>query len=292
MTVASESPKIPYRFVACPTYDGTIHGTTAMSMMSAAKKHAPVRFRVGSASLLCHNFNSLWCTAMNDPLITHFAMIHADIAAQFYWLDTMIDIMDERELTVLSALVPMKTGDGLTSTALDTPENRRQGPTQQRRLTMREAYRLPETFDVGDVCDLFGTDRFTFYAGNPGNGAFAPKVARALLFNTGLMVVDLAQFRELKPNAFPGFDITSRIVREADGSLAVSTEPEDWAFSRWCATQGLSTAVTRAVRVDHQGGHVSQVNDRPWGEWDCDRQYLDAVAAEAAVTEAPAESLA
>ena len=267
--IKTETAKTPYLFVGCPSYDGTIHGQTATSLMAASRTHGPVRFRVGSASLLAHNFNALWCTAINDPLATHFGMIHADIAADFYWLDTMLDIMDARKLTVLSALVPMKTGNGLTSTALDTPEHRRNGPTQQRRLTMREAYRLSETFDAADVCNLFGLDPVTWFGGEPRD--------RALLVNTGLMVVDLQPFRA--GLWFPGFDITSRILKEADGSLGVSTEPEDWAFSRWCTAQGLATACTRAVRVDHVGGHVNAPNDSPWGDWETDEDYAASLLA-------------
>ena len=68
---------------------------------------------------------------------------------------------------VVSTVLPIKDRRGVTSTAIDDPEDEW---TPLRRLTMREVHRLPETFSAQADC------------GYPNN---------ALLVNTGCFVLDL-----------------------------------------------------------------------------------------------------
>jgi predicted O-methyltransferase YrrM len=59
-------------------------------------------------------------------------------------------------------------------------------------------------------------------------------------------------------------------IERIDGKWAAVTFPEDWHFSRQCRKLGLKLAATKAVRVDHYGGH-RWCNQEAWG-WETDAQ--------------------
>jgi hypothetical protein len=190
-------------------------------------------------SLLASNFNGLWCSALNlahaGRDVSHFAMQHADVEPEDWWLDTLIAEMEAHGLDVLGAVVPIKDPHGRTSIALDHPT----GNTYRTlcRLTMNEVFRLPETFTSEDV-------------GHP------------ILLNTGLWVCrfDEAWARKVK------FEINDRIVFDRNLDRYVpECEPEDWQFSRLCHELGLKIGATRKIKLNHVGPSPFS-NGHPWGE--------------------------
>jgi hypothetical protein len=227
-------------FVAVPHYGGGVVAEALPGLSFPSMKHR-VHLRTNSVSLLAFNFNSLWCQALNDRRknqTTHFAMHHSDIGAPPGWVDTLLEEMDRVGADVLSAIVPMKDGKGLTSTAWYNPQ-----ASSVRRITLKEAHRLPVTFDA---------------AANPEYGE--------LLINTGLWI---CQFKEQWVERVC-FTIADRIVQADDGTFQPRVFSEDWHFSHWCNLEGLRVFATRILPVAHYGA-ASFRNDSPWGDWDTDR---------------------
>ncbi len=179
-------------------------------------------------------------------------MIHADMGAQPCWLDTLRDEMEKYGADVISTIVPIKDDRGLTSTAIDNPDD----PWIVRRITMKEALNLPTTF--GDK-----------EAGGP------------LLLNTGLWLVKLGPWclEENEDGTIKHrFHIRDTIRREKNAGRRVArVQPEDWDFSRQMRRAGLKLAATRAVRVEHHGD-TFYPNDIAWG-WDTDRQNAPKISA-------------
>jgi predicted O-methyltransferase YrrM len=188
------------------------------------------------SSLLDHGFNQLWCAALNMKArgVTHFAMIHADVCPEEGWLDVLLGEMAARHADVVSAVIPIKDGSGLTSTAAEGPD-----PWNPRKLSLREAYDLPETFGSEDV-------------GSP------------LLLNTGLWVCDLRRPWVYDPEPLC-FQTSCRIVRSADGTYRAQARPEDWEFSRAARARGARLFATRKVSLAH-AGEWDFTNDAPAGE--------------------------
>jgi SAM-dependent methyltransferase len=197
--------------------------------------------------LLAHNFNLLWCWALNDDRkerVDYFAMQHADIEPQDLWLDVLIDEMEAKNLDVLGVVAPIKDVRGVTSIALDKTDGTTWRP--HCRLTMHEVMRLPETFTSEDV------------GGHP------------ILLNTGLWVCrfDPAWTRKVR------FTINDRIIVDPDGDFIPEVEPEDWYFSRLLHEQGLKVGCTRKVDLGHRGGMVFG-NGKAWGNNKYDVEYLE-----------------
>jgi hypothetical protein len=197
-----------------------------------------VIYRYRESSLLAGNFNGLWCEALNvvrsGQRLDYFAMIHADVQPDELWLDVLIEELEARDLDLLGAVVPIKDPHGLTSLALAHPSG---DPWSILcRLTMADAYRLPETFTSEDI-------------GHP------------LLLNTGLWVCrfDEAWARKV------WFTINDRIVQFPDGQYVAQCVSEDWFFSRQCHELGLKIGATRRVRLTHRGPTEFH-NTHAWGE--------------------------
>lgn len=199
-------------------------------------------------SLLNHCFNQLWAKALNLRAsgATHFAMIHADIAPEAGWLDTLLGELLRLDADVVSAVVPIKSNYGLTSTALQVAEDL-WGPPMPRRLTMTEVYGLPETFGSADV-------------------------NHPLLLNTGLWVCDLT-----KPWCERiWFESLERIGRAPNGEFVAQCISEDWLFSARLHHEGAKLFATRKVKLTHRGERAYP-NDSAWGEWETDQVYEEAV---------------
>jgi hypothetical protein len=203
------------------------------------------------------NFNSLWAEALNRyeaGEITHFAMLHADVAPQPGWIDVLAEELERVDGDLISVAIPIKDSRGLLSCGIGNPDNHW---SPWFRLTLKEMHRyLPATFDR-HACGYADPDW-------------------PLVFNNGCWLADLrrSQFRAV--NADGGlaamFDFRRRIHRGADGKWAVAGESEDWFFSRQCARLGLRTFCTRKVVVTHEGGAIGFSNATPWGEWDHDKE--------------------
>lgn len=235
----------PNIFLGMPGY-GSVTPSAARGFWRSTAYPNTVHFQYNEGSLLAQNFNALWCVALNllqsGKPVDYFAMQHADVEPEDFWLDKMLETLKANDLDVLSAAIPIKDPHGLTSTALAKP-----GDTWNPlcRLTINELHRLPETFTAEDV-------------GHP------------LLMNTGLWVCrfDPAWVKKVH------FEINDRIVFDTRKQLYVAqVEPEDWYFSRLCNELQLRIGITRCVSLGHRG-QIQFSNDHPWGD-EFDSTYTD-----------------
>src|SRR5438034_6910050 len=91
-------------------------------------QHASREHRVAEAtetnSLLAGNCNVHWCEALNlreQNELKWFAMLHSDVIPEAFWLDKLIAEAEKHQADMMSAVVPIKTDQGLTSTAICRP---------------------------------------------------------------------------------------------------------------------------------------------------------------------------
>ena len=234
----------PVIFLGCPHY-GNVLWPTCAALLTASMRRFPL-ITGEQASLLCHNFNRLWCEALNlrvQPNVprrpTHFAMLHADLAPDPGWLDVLYDELERTGADVISVVNAIKDHRGLTSTGL---MNRTTG--RIRRLTMSEIMRFPETFDAAGC-------------GHPD---------KILAVNTGCW---LARLDRPWVDDFPGFTILDGVQRIGEQRIAAVLS-EDWHASRWWADNGVKVVATRKVVTAHYGGFAFR-NDSAWGSWQYDK---------------------
>lgn len=212
-------------------------------------------------SVLPHAFNCLVASALNMRRthgVTHFAMLHADVEPEAGWVDVLIDELNATGADVISAIVPLKSPTGLTSTAIGDAFDAWKHP---RRLTMKEVYDLPETFDRRDLWD---GDR-PILGASPG----------PLLVNTGCMAFRLDSWVE-QWALEEAFGFATRIVKTDVDFFIAECVPEDWAFSRWLDSHGHLVAATRKVRLAHRGSH-GYTNTLPWGTMERDEVVTDSL---------------
>lgn len=256
-------------FLGMPLYDGTLNFRAAASFLvyPSRRENVEIMHATFGCSLLGRTFSVLWAQALNNVeqgLTTHFGMLHSDVAASQYWVDTMLDELQEHNADICSAVIPIKDMKGITSTAIANPTN----PWQPaRRLTMAEILRLPETFDAED-CHKAG---------------FNPEHA-ALLVNTGCWLCSLERpwwYGNPANQTALAFRINDKLRRNVQGKLEVATEPEDWCFSREAAQYGAKIIATRKVQVEHHGS-ISWSNTDVWGQWTHDEETLGPVPPEKA----------
>lgn len=223
---------MPKVLVGVPTYNGQVDARQALYLFAARRDNLITDVRTRSLSLLAYCFNSLWCEALNDKTYDYFLLLHADIVptAPIGWLSKLIQEATNARADLLSAVVPIKNQDGLTSTALQTEQH-----AIPRRLTLHEVMQLPATFAAADVAKQFG---------------YPDDTAQQLLVNTGCMLMDLRRNRDKWEQMY--FRITDRIEKR-NGKFVPLVDPEDWDFSRQAHAQGLKVAVTRAVTLLHNG---------------------------------------
>lgn len=249
----TDRPKV---FMARPTYTRwSIGGRAFYSACSNGDDLDVVCQMEYGTSALGKVFNMLWATAigrMEQGVVTHFAMLHADILPEDYWLDTLMDELIANDADVMSAVAPIKDSKGLSSVAIDDPQD----PYQcLRRFTMRELEDMPETFDhVG--------------AGYPNN---------IMMVNTGCWVCDLRKPWVTAADADGAlkvfFTIQDTIRRSRNpktpGQLEVGMNPEDWEFSRRVHRMGGKLFATRKVRLQHFG-EQGYPNYGGWGKYEHD----------------------
>jgi len=216
-----------------PSYDGQRWNGSAIS----ALHRSGVDTFEESRSLLANVFNRCWVEALNRRKsafpVTHFLMLHADIIPiATDWFEQLWREFNDNKCKVLSVAVPIKTEAGLTSTALESGNLWR-----PRRLTVTEILDRPVTWTAPD-----------------------------LLVNTGLMLVDLREWRDWRDEPWVEkicFTINDEI-HEENGTWVAEVEPEDWNFSRQCRALGVPLHVTRRVGVAHVGNKAFH-NDVKWG---------------------------
>lgn len=225
--------------IGLPTYGPGGVGTIPLVNIRASKRVSNPPLFESAGSALTLTFNSSWCWALNGYLaghITHFLMLHSDVRPLSEdWLDVLIGEMEKSKADVLSAIIPIKDGRGLTSTAFESGD-----PWRPVRITQRQAHQLPVTW----TCEK-------------------------LLNNTGLMLIKLdPRWVEWTANGLC-FEVQNSIVRDDQGLFQPRFEPEDWRFSRDCHKLGVRLFVTRAVPVYHFGNQAFPSTD-DWG-WENDQ---------------------
>jgi hypothetical protein len=231
-------------FVGIPTYNGWLKAQALLGLMLASENpETRIHIKPGYGSLLAMNFNGLWCRALNsrdEEPWTDFAMSHADIAAPAGWLETLLDERRRCGADVLSCCVAIKDDRRLTSTGVVQPDG------NVRRLTVKEIYRLPETFSAADL---------------PSIG-----IEGELVVNTGLWVCDFT--RPWVERVC--FNVGDNIQRQPNGKFCPVICPEDWKFSDWCNKNGLKVFATRKVKPVHFGEGAFNVEPSEHG-WDIDQ---------------------
>lgn len=236
----------PVAMLGMPGYGGLSAGA-ARGFYRASAGKLDLRLNYQESSLLALNMNGIWCKALNASRtgrLDYFAMLHSDIEPEDFWLDRLVDELEERDLDVLGVAVPIKDGRGVTSTAL----GRHDGNTWRvkARITMKELFKLPETFTSEDV-------------GHP------------LLLNTGCWV---CRFNEEWARKVY-FTINDGIFwDQLQAIYHPQNEPEDWFFSRLLHELGLKVGCTRKIRLGHRGEMVYS-NHRPWGQHAHDEANID-----------------
>lgn len=213
-------------------------------------------------SLLARTFNDIWHSSLQikkkqRPDVTHFAMLHADVVPEPGWIDILVDEIERTGADMVSCVVPIKDSKGLTSTAIEDPDDQWD---VLRRLTMHEVHRLPETFGIRDT----GYDD-----------------GRALLVNTGCWIADLSKpwvhdvcftIRDhIRHPGEPGYPPDTG--SDLDGAPQVCVVSEDWGLSHWLHHEcGATVLATRRVKLTHHesGSAHGYPNYPAWGEWQVD----------------------
>lgn len=204
-----------------------------------------IALRTIACSLLARNFNALWCEALNGVVngerydFDYFVMQHADVEPEELWIEKLVLKMLELDADCISAVIPIKTLDGVTSTGIASPDG---SPWHvYTRLTLSEVHNLlPPTFSKQDTID----------AGlNPHGGA--------LLVNTGCMILNLrrpwCRERDADGHARFSFCIRDSIAFDENGMAHPVMEPEDWRMSRFLDSIGARVFATREIAVSHHG---------------------------------------
>lgn len=224
-----------------PTFDDRLQSGILTAVYGASQTPLLRNIQVQANSWLQRNFNACLAAALNQRATgtTHFCLLHEDvIPSDPDWLERMVAIAEDKKADVLSVVVPLKIGLGLTSTALDEPVGDMDPRWRVKRLTLHEIYN-----------DFEPT--FTH-----------PK----LLLNTGLMLIDLR--KPWVDNIW--FEFEDRIIKDKDGKFVDVGVPEDWHFSRKARAAGASIWATREVKVTHMG-KGAWPNDHAWGTQKADQ---------------------
>ncbi|MGL6121671.1 MAG: hypothetical protein ACRC1W_01280 [Shewanella sp.] len=242
-------------FLGTLTHNNHLHAGMARAFfLHATQKHNAI-MHVQPGSLLAQSYNQMWCRALNNREksgIKWFAILHADIIPENFWLDKLIAIAEKYQADLVSAIVPIKEASGVTSTAISGVDPF----TRHTRLTQSQinSANWPKTFDINIL-------RSYMEAQTVIDDVFidVPDEAR-LLVNTGCFVCRLD-----KPwSKNVAFTINDRITEIPGGTLVAEVEPEDWYFSQCVADQGGRVMATREVITEHIGS-IPYVSDKIWG---------------------------
>ena len=201
-----------------PSSGGQLNSDLFMALITETmqKKAPPLRIVEIRSSATAFGFNQLWCIALNNrDVLSHFLMLHTDVVpSDPGFVQTMLDEMERVGADVLSAVIPLKSETGITSTALAPDMGRVHVLGERgtrRRLTMAEIAALPETFNAFDVVDAQQC-------------AYRSPV---LLVNTGLLLVDLRKPWVERVH----FTLNDKLWQREDGKFVCDFEPEDWFFA-------------------------------------------------------------
>lgn len=233
-------------YLSMPNHNGQIDSGAACGLLVWASKEYQVAPAIRASSLLNSNCNYFWCDAINKRLsgvpVKWFAMLHADIEPEAWWLDKLIAIAEENDADMLSACVPIKDLRGLTSTAIASHDDRYRVFA---RLSQRQLWHddFPETFDIDQAAEALES--------LPGELSVQDVPRVGLRLNTGCMIcrVDKPWATQCWFDSVNGIELHNGQWRGWDMS-------EDWRFSMRVQQAGGKLMATRAVKVTHKGvGH-------------------------------------
>jgi len=239
--------------LTCPLYDGRLDAGTARSLWSTASQAHRISVLPLGSSLLAANCNSLWCHGLNNRAAANlkwFAMLHADIELEYWWLDMLIAEAEKYNADLMSAIVPIKDDRGLTSAAISQPGSQFR---QFCRLTMRQARHelFPDTFGINEAADAL--ERLP----EPLRIANVPR--EFLLVNTGCFVCRLD-----RPWCEHVWFAMHDGIEQVNGQWGPVQQSEDWVFSRKVAEQGGKVMATRIIPLAHKGGSQF-LSTQVWG---------------------------
>jgi len=209
-------------------------------MHAASQRHEVVLLPPMQRSLLAYNCNLLLCEALNrrSAGIGWFAMLHADIEPEQFWLDKLIAEAEKHQAHLLSVVCPFKDFTGNTSTAISNPE-REFGCLFRITQAQKNHPHFPETFDIQTAAEAL--ERL------PGELRVAQVPRQYLLVNTGCMVYRLSHWR-------PGIRFTEADdIVNVNGKETAVVRSEDWMFSKLVADAGGKVMATRIVALKHWG---------------------------------------
>jgi hypothetical protein len=229
-------------FLGIPAGDGRVPAHLIFSIFNATQKYN-VDYNAICSSALTGSFNYLWTMAINKKA-DYFVMLHSDIEPERDFIEVLITELERLDADVVSAVSPLKSVHGITSTGLGDP-NDIWAPTK--RYSLKEIFELPETFSNEDT-------------GRPD---------KILVVNTGCFIVNMK-----KPWVTQVcFDVHNKIYVE-NGEYKSRFYPEDWLFSRDVQRLGGKVYATRKVSLSHIGNHYF-TNSSVWGTEESDPDYVD-----------------
>ncbi len=231
---------IPRVYIGQPQSHGQPHEMCSRAKFAAIDPRAaePDRIEVGGNSVcisgsLPHAFNTLLAAALDARdagKVTHFAMLHDDIAPSGPWITQLWRAMRLSGADLVSAVVPMKEEPpGRTSTAIG---DRADHWLTTRYIWLQDRGKMPETFCQADVCD---------------------EPTEVLLANTGCWLADITKPWWDEFADAGGFNQDARITRNPDGSRSSEFNPEDWRMSRFLEARGCRICCTWEVPLRHGG---------------------------------------
>jgi hypothetical protein len=212
-------------FLGIPTYDEWVHTNTMMGVIHASKKHH-LQMQVIGSSVTPFAFNQLWCTGVLSGA-EYFAMCHADVGPDAYWIDTLIEELENTNADIMAAMIPIKDAARVYSVAMCHDNE----PAHYR-LTVEHAKNLPDTFFTEDMHRVTGEDGL-------------------LCANTGLWVCRLD--RPWTRQVDFAFDTSIDWSREKPRCHLI---PEDWRLSQILHRGGYKVACTKKVKCTDAGQHT------------------------------------
>jgi hypothetical protein len=240
-------------YLACPLYDGTVHFGTARGIWNSSRLHQ-VQIGTMKFSLIPLNCSTHWCIALNmrkERDIKWFAMLHADVCPDLWWIDTLIAEAEKHGADMMSAGVPLKDDSGLLSMGVYKPGGAF-GDCHRLSLSQYLHPAFPETFGIDECVDALGR--------LPNEVRVSGLPRESLLVNTGCMVVRID-----KPWATKVWFTELTAIEEVNGQWTTASMSEDWYFSRRIAQEGGKVMATRTVKVVHRGT-TDFPSDKIWGQ--------------------------
>ena len=98
----------------------------AAMFFSHASQERAILHRLQQTSLLASACNNLWCDALNKRMqdnLKWFVLVHADVVPEPMFADKLIAIAEKHDADLVSAVIPIKDENGLTSTAISGPDH-------------------------------------------------------------------------------------------------------------------------------------------------------------------------